>query len=269
MIKRIPTKCLSALLAFVLLPCFCLALGTSCAEPQPEKEIPFVPPNDTGIFESESDSWNDEHIPISVSFDYFGKKIKLSEKKSVLISYTVKDIAAPTNLNVLIIFENGEYDLAQSYRGNGPDIKPDNICYVMGRAKELKEFPPLCYTQEPLCFYFENGCEEYNDFYRDGCELYFLVDLRSLGVIESVETSSFGLRVFITPDASYKFAERFTNDIVFYATDGEYVAFSDISEEDAKAILTGIPVEEPPEEPPVEEPRGFWATLADIFDGCD
>ena len=101
--------------------------------------------------------------------------------------------------------------------------------------------------------------------------MYFGVDLRSLGVIESVEVGSFALHTWISPDSTISFAERLTYKLVFYATDGEYVAFSDVSYEDAVAILTGDPADEPaePTTPPESDSPSFWQKIADFFDGCD
>lgn len=271
-IKRTLTKCLAALLAFVLLSCFCLALGTSCAEPQPEKEIPFAPPDDTGIFDYTPEY--DEDISISVSFDYFGEKIKISENNYVNISYTVNDnVESPDPHNVLV-----RSTTPYIYHAYTPD-RTDNVCYIMPYKRggtELKKFEAGIYTTEYLYFYFENGSEEYNKFYSDGCTFDFSVDLRTLAADESIKNYAFILAVYTVPEATSGTFYRNNKDFIFLATDGEYVAFSDVSNEDAIFILTGeLPsdepsVEDPPvEEPPVEEPRGFWATLADFFDGCD
>jgi hypothetical protein len=56
------------------------------------------------------------------------------------------------------------------------------------------------------------------------------------------------------------------NAYIYYATDGEYIAFSDVSMDDAEYIFTGVR-KEPADA--LDEPRGFWATFADLFDGCD
>ena len=268
-IKRILTKCLAGALGFVLLPCFYYAFGALSFAAGEDLAVPLTLPEP-------SPPEYDEDISISVSFDYIGEKIKISEKKYVNVSYTVNDNAESPELNVLVLFANGEHDLSHAYKGFYPHVNRDNVCYIIDHNKELKEFASRCYTQEYIYFYFENGSEEYNDFYSNGCQFDFSVDLRSLAVIESVEASSFASAVLIVPDATSGYFYRDNSNGVFYATDGEYVAFSDVSEEDAIFILTGElpseepPVEEPPaEDPPTEEPRGFWATFADLFDGCD
>lgn len=270
-------KTLFYILCVLLLSCFCMTLGTSCADPQPYDYEDFLVSDDTEMLDSGTHTY-DEDISISVSFDYWGKKIKISEKNTIGVTYTVYDNAGPSDLNVLIISHNRMPELlprlylSQGYFGNGPSIEPDdNVCYVLGSHQELKEFPKGCYTQEPLCLYFENGSEEYNNFYNYGCEMYFGVDLRSLAVIESVEVGNLNLAVFIPPDSTISFAERDACKGVFYATDGEYVAFSDVSYEDAVAILTGDPADEPaePTTPPESDSPSFWQKIADFFDGCD
>ena len=269
-------KTLFYILCVLLLSCFCMTLGTSCADPQPDDYEEFVTIDCTQMHDSGTPTY-DEDISISVSFDYLGKKIKISEKNFIGVTYTAYDNAGPSDLNVLIIFKNWMHELSESYLsqgyyGNGPSLEPDdNVCYVMGSHDELKEFPYRCFTQEPLCFYFENGSKEYNNFYNYGCEMNFYVDLRSLAVIESVEVGTLNLAVFIPPDSTIGFADRYTTNIVFYATDGEYVAFSDVSDEDAIAILTGDPADEPaePTTPPESDSPSFWQKIADFFDGCD
>ena len=270
-------KTLFYILCVLLLSCFCMTLGTSCADPQPDDYEEILVIDDTEIFGGSGTQTYDEDISISVSFDYWGKKIKISEKNIIGVTYTVYDNAGPSDLNVLIIFQNRMHELSRSYLsqayvGNGPSIEPDdNVCYVMGKHDELKEFPKGCYTQEPLCLYFENGSKEYNNFYNYGCEMNFYVDLRSLGVIESVEAGAFGVHTFMPPDSTISFTVRNAYKAVFYATDGEYVAFSDVSYEDAVAILTGDPADEPaePTTPPESDSPSFWQKIADFFDGCD
>ena len=263
-VKRILTKCLAAVLGFALLPCFFYAFGALSYASGEDLSVPFTLPEP-------SPPEYDEDISISVSFDLLGERIKISEKKYVNVSYTVNDNAESPEFNVLVLFANGEHDLSHAYKGFYPHVNRDNVCYIIDHNKELKEFASRCYTQEYIYFYFENGSEEYNDFYSNGCQFDFSVDLRSLAVIESVEASSFASAVLIVPDATSGYFYRDNSNGVFYATDGEYVAFSDVSEEDAIFILTGeLPDEDPPaEDSPAEEPRGFWATFTDLFDGCD
>ena len=262
-IKRILTKCLSALLAFVLLPCFYYAFGALSFAAGEDLAVPLTLPEPLP-------PEYDEDISISVSFDYLGERIKISENNYVNISYTVNDNAESPDPHNVLVRSTTPY----IYHAYTPDRTNDNVCYIMPYKRggtELKKFEAGVYTTEYLYFYFENGSEEYNKFYSDGCTFSFSVDLRTLMAEESIKNYAFILAVYTVPDATSGTLYRDNKDFIFLASDGEYVAFSDVSNEDAIFILTGeLPSEEPPvEDPPAEEPHGFWATLVDFFDGCD
>ena len=262
-IKRILTKCLSALLAFVLLPCFYYAFGALSFAAGEDLAVPLTLPEPLP-------PEYDEDISISVSFDYLGERIKISENNYVNISYTVNDNAESPDPHNVLVRSTTPY----IYHAYTPDRTDDNVCYIMPYKRggtELKKFEAGVYTTEYLYFYFENGSEEYNEFYSNGCTFNFSVDLRTLAAEEAIKVRGFILAVSTVPEASNRTVYRENKNFIALATDGEYVAFSDVSEEDAIAILTGeLPGEEPPvEDPPAEEPHGFWATLVDFFDGCD
>ena len=262
-IKRILTKCLAVALGFVLLPCFYYAFGALSFAAGEDLAVPLTLPEPLP-------PEYDEDISISVSFDHIGEKIKISENNYVDISYTVNDNAESPDAHNVLVRSTTPY----LYHAYTPD-RTDNVCYIRPE-KELKEFEAGIYTTEYLYFYFEKGSEEYNKFYSDGCTFDFSVDLRTLAVDESIKNYAFILAVYTVPDATSGTFYRDNKDFIFLASDGEYVAFSDVSKADAIFILTGeLPsdepsVEDPPaEDPPAEEPRGFWATFADLFDGCD
>ena len=271
-VKRILTKCLAVALGFVLLPCFYYAFGALSFAASEDLAVPLTLPEP-------SPPEYDEDISISMSFDHLGKKIKISENKYIDVSYTVNDNAESPDAHNVLVRCTTPY-LYHAYMGFFPHYTPDridNVCYIIPYEwdsswyKELKEFEARMYTTEYLYFYFENGSEEYDKFYSKGCTFNFRVDLRTLAAEESITSSCFILAVSMVDDAISGITYRKNKNFVFWASDGEYVAFSDVSEEDAIFILTGeLPDEDPPaEDSPAEEPRGFWATFIDLFDGCN
>ena len=269
-IKRILTKCLAAVLGFVILPCI-FAFGTSCAGTQPEDEDKTICfPDDSGIFETVLKP--DEYIHASIASDCIGKVYKISDLGQITVSASVSDeIESPEN-NVFVSFIPGNryHHLSMRYIANSYNAKPETVYIRFYEDKEvsIKEFVEGVYTQEWLTFYFENGSDDYTRFYNEGCFLKAQVDIRALAALDSVETGEIHIRACIGDRLDGNESYRFGGDTIFYASDGEYVAFSDVSDEDAIAMLTAETTP-PAEEPPVEKPRGFWATFADLFDGCD
>ena len=277
-IKRILTKCLAAVLGFVILPCI-FAFGASYAEavPESEKEPIYSPEALPQVSPREPD----EYIHASIASDCIGKVYKISDLGQITVSASVSDeIESPEN-NVFVSFipSNRDHHLSMRYIANSYDATPETVyigCWEDGE-RVLKEFAEGVYTQEWLTFYFENGSDDYTRFYNEGCHLKAQVDIRALAALDSVETGSIAIRGCIDENFFYGNVDyRFGASCIFYASDGEYVAFSDVSNEDAIFILTGeLPsdepsVEDPPaEDPPAEEPRGFWATFIDLFNGCD
>ena len=267
--KKILTKCLAAFLAFAILPCIFYALSIFDITVSAEQDA--IPDRNYEILTKE---WDDD-IHSSITTDYLGERLKLSECRTIPVTACVRDETDSPEKNVYISFfidDSNPHHLSLRYHKKlSEEERTVYICSKKDGESVLEEFAEDAYTQEWLTFCFENGSEDYNRFYAEGCVLGVTVDLRALAILESVETGSIFVRTCIAEDFFHLGNYRVRSSGIFYATDGEYVAFSDVSEEDAIAILTGeLPGEDPPvEDPPADEPRGFWATLVDFFDGCD
>ena len=229
---------------------------------------------------------------VSVYTPLIGKKVLLRDTPELFVTVGVRNEEETKQKDALLRFSAGSSDFdfhsspAGGY-GNSLPVLAYSFTYIDSRYVDEKayicwynedegtddffEFDENTYVQSFLFRIYEHGTDNFTritepketDAYGELVhKTFFYVNLKSLAIAtaENLECGSIGASV----TTGYNLEDREQGGRsggFYYATDGEYVAFSDASEEDAKAILTGIPVGEPPEEPS-EEPKGF-------FSGCN
>ena len=263
-IKRILTKCLAGALGFVLLPSFYFVLGTlSTSASSDVMGGNLYYHQDKFIF-----------AEISLPNVNVGEKVELSEVVELEVYAHVQDTCDEEISSEDILINLAPYisskftQLPIKYMS---DVSKVGYYHYDRETNEYLFLPsdPDVYTEESLMLLVENGSSSYESIKGAGVDLRYKISLSPLLISTSVRTGTIGLVIKTGAELPSKF-DRYKHDVVYVATDGEYVAFSDVSYEDAIFILTGELPDDPwAEEPPAEEPRGFWATFADLFDGCD
>ena len=222
----------------------------------------------------------DPYFSVTVQTGVSGKKFKLSEKTHIQLTAYVRDNIESPKDDVYITFRSSTHPLSYAYHCDDRFYPEDSVkkVYIFGHNADnewdYREINTDTYTQDRLWFCFLNGSEEYEQFYTEGCQLRLSVDLRALAVAESPESGSLAVTVR-TIDGEY----RSRSHGIYFATDGNYVAFSYESSEDAMAILmetndapavdNDTPVDIEPPHDAHDEPRNFWSVFEDIFNGCD
>ena len=230
---------------------------------------------------------------VSVYTENMGKKIKLEDKSRFLFTVGLRHEERTQKKDVLLRVTSNMYP-SESIFGDPLPISahrkyiyaedPEPVYVYVNYASTFTPFPHQSYTTASLYKIYEQGTKDFgylsnprekDSYGRSAYLLNFYVDLSRLALVEEVTNGAFS--AYATVGYDLDFDDQGTGyDGIAFVTDGEYVVFARTLEA-AKSILSADsensatpPVEDPPaEEPLAEEPRGFWATFADLFDGCD
>ena len=263
-VKKILTKCLAGILGFALLPSFYFVLGTLSTSASSD------------VIGCNLSYHQDKFIFAEIFLQNVnvGEKVELSEVVELEVYAHVQDTCDEeiSSEDILINFVPKSnitfHEIPIKYMSDVSKV----VYYHYDRETNehlLLPSDPDVYTEGSLMLLVENGSSSYESIKGAGVDLRYKISLSPLLLATSVKTGTIGLVIHTGAELPSKF-DRYKHDVVYYATDGEYVAFSDVSYEDAIFILTGELPDDPwAEDPPAEEPRGFWATFIDLFDGCD
>ena len=216
-----------------------------------------------------------EKIYVSLHIDYIGQKVKLSEvyylgvlagyrndeetgEKDVRVAFYAKELSESSSLG----FSTARLFLPiAAYRYTGGE----EVYY--NPSSSYHPFGDTYYIQDRLFYLYEHDSEDFKkitnpentDAYGEFAHVRgFSVDLRRLVTVDALSKGVFNLAVTVGYNQNDLGWE--SNRVsIYFATDGEYIAFSKVSADDAEAILTDTPA----------KPQSFWASLSDLFDGCD
>ena len=234
-----------------------------------------------------------ENVYASLYIDYIGQKVKLSEVYYLTVRAGYRSDDETGGKNVRVAFYATElsessslgFEMARRYLPIAAYRYTGGEEVYYNPRSSYHPFSHENYIQDRLFYLYDHDSEDFKkvtnpentDAYGESARVRrFSVDLRRLVTVETVSKGVFNLAVTLGHDQDD--VEEESNRIsIYFATDGEYIAFSKVSYEDAESILTGEPVkptapsepsDNPSKEPP-EETASFWETISDFFDGCD
>ena len=228
----------------------------------------------TGSATGESPTYKpSEKVYLSLYIDYIGQKVKLSEVYELVVVVAFRNDEETQTKDMLVSFyayeDIEDVKLSYSYRHlpiKAPYNPRDEQVYWNPQST-YEEFNEQVFIQSMLFYIYENDSEDFKnvtdpeqtDAYGEAAhKRAFHVDLRRLATVVTVNRGAICASAKVGYNLDYYEVEA-NRDTIYYATDGEYIAFSKVSADDAEAILTDTPA----------KPQSFWASLSDLFDGCD
>ena len=238
------------------------------------------------------------HIPttcyVSMHIDYLGERVKCAAVDELEVTVAVRNDEERQEKDLKISF------FAQKMPGNWElpvaHFYEDDMAYYWARGGEWKPIDKGDYKAEAVYLFYNHNSDDIlkysspttEDVYGEKAHI-LLFKVRISNLISDNNEVKTG-RICTYTETRYNLDHTEWGgggETIYYATDGEYIAFSKVSYEDAESILTGEPVKptapsEPkppacePDEPvddPVDEPLdcspSFWESLSDLFDGCN
>ena len=222
------------------------------------------------------------HIPttcyVSMHIDYLGERVKCAAVDELEVTVAVRNDEERQEKDLKISF------FAQKMPGNWElpvaHFYEDDMAYYWARGGEWKPIDKGDYKAEAVYLFYNHNSDDIlkysspttEDVYGEKAHI-LLFKVRISNLISDNNEVKTG-RICTYTETRYNLDHTEWGgggETIYYATDGEYIAFSKVSYEDAESILTGEPVKpttpsEP--DPPASEPS-FWESLSDIFDGCN
>ena len=276
-IMKILKKVVFAVVCFSLLPCTYSALAQIGASATPAAPI------STNESDGLSICYNPAECHVEVRIPEIGKRIALADLPEIYVEGTVHIGEEYREKDVIVCF--GALVDEGPYVHNLPvmcdkwfDTPVRYLSYDNRTGEEsYPEFMMSVYMRSRLYYFFENGTSEFETITSSDVDFYHYVDLTPLAAKKELTVGDICLYAkmrcnLINPnpdkDDNLDSSTSFVSDGIAIATDGDYIAFSYESVEDAKAILAGAS-SEPPENELVDEPSSFWDKISDFFDGCD
>ena len=231
-------------------------------------------------------------VYVSVYTENMGKKIKLEDQNQFRFTVGLRNEEETQKKDVLLRVYGGVASTESVFPeflpiANERDyscVDPDPVYVYVNYAKEYSRFRHGKYVNDILYKFYEHGTKDFShlcapnkeDSYGRAAQLIdFYIDLSRLAFVEEVTFGAIQANATVGYNLDY-YDQGTGDDGISFVTDGEYVLFARSHDAavsawnaDSSNPIPPLSDEPPAEDPPAEEPRGFWATLADLFDGCD
>ena len=206
----------------------------------------------------------------AIDFDYIGKRVKLPTNK-IEVRASIRNDEETQAKDVKIRFGFATMSLS-----NDSDVElaclSEEEYYWEGLEQERGEYGSIDtahYKNKGLCLFYENGSQEFEklvnpttvDAYGEKAHT-ILFGFQFSDLSDSIKKKRGTMYLYVITGYNLEYSEKGSGIAeIYYVTDGDYVAFSAESYDDAERILYG-------------EFGYFWkvtfpARLKDLFDGCD
>ena len=206
----------------------------------------------------------------AIDFDYIGKRVKLPTEK-IEVRASIRNDEETQAKDVKIRFGFATMSLS-----NDSDVElaclSEEEYYWEGLEQERGEYVSIDtahYKNKGLCLFYENGSQEFEklvnpttvDAYGEKAHT-ILFGFQFSDLSDSIKKKRGTMYLYVITGYNLEYSEKGSGIAeIYYVTDGDYVAFSAESYDDAERILYG-------------EFGYFWKvtfpnTLNDLFDGCD
>ena len=250
--KKIVVKFFVAITCFSLLPILsCLLSQTRASASSPDYVTPTT-------------------AYTAIDFDYIGKRVKLPTEK-IEVRASIRNDEETQDKDVEIRFGFATMSLS-----NDSDVKvaclSEEACYwdwlEPGRG-EYVSIDTAHYKSKGLSLFYENGSDGFEKLVNPTTEDAYgekahtiLFGFQFSDLSDSIKKKCGTLYLYVTTGYNLEPSEMGGGSAeIYYVTDGDYVAFSAESYDDAERILYG-------------DSGYFWKVtfpkfLSDLFDGCD